>query len=71
MNAEMPGGNIQGFCSRCAPSQCIGLRACPEHVSGELLNQGFRKTVRQLPGLAVLGEVLGATDTGKDLACID
>lgn len=45
--------------------------ARPEHVSRELLNQGFRKIVRQLPGLAVLAGVLGATDTGKDLACID
>lgn len=71
MNAEMPDGNIQGLCSRCALGQCAGLRARPEHVSRELLNQGFRKIVRQLPGLAVLAGVLGATDTGKDLACID
>ena len=40
-------------------------------MSGELLSQGFRKTVRQLPRLAVRGGVLGASDTGKDLARID
>ena len=71
MNAEMPGAKEQALCPRCELSQCTGLRARPEHVSGELLSQGFRKTVRQLPGLAVLGGVLGAADAGKDLARID